>query len=79
MIKKLKKTQFKVDQKVRISVEKGIFDKGSKNNFSIEVFKINKIKEGNPTVYFLKDLNNEDVTGQFYAEELVAVPETIKP
>ena len=72
--KKKTKVQFKIGQHVRISVEKAKFDKGSKNNFSVEVFMVDRIKEGDPTVYYLKDLKNEQITGQFYAEELVAVP-----
>jgi len=77
---KLKKVKAQYDegQHVRISVEKGKFDKGSKNNFSAEIFVISRVKLGNPVVYFLKDLNGEDVTGQFYGAELVAVPPPAK-
>ena len=68
------KARFTVGQTVRISIEKGIFDKGSKSNFSNVIFVIDKIREGNPTVYYLKNLKNEKLTDQFYSEELVAVP-----
>ena len=66
--------QYAVGQHVRISREKAKFDKGSTHNYSREIFKIDRVKEGNPVTYFLKDLKNEDVTGQFYGAELVAVP-----
>ena len=73
-IKANAKPQFDVGQHVRISREKGKFDKGSTHNFSREIFKIDRVKPGNPVTYYLKDLNYEDITGQFYGAELVAVP-----
>ena len=73
-IEKKAKPQFVVGQHVRISREKGKFDKGSTHNFSREIFKIVRVKPGNPVTYYLKDLKNEDITGQFYGAELVAVP-----
>ncbi|KAH7723022.1 hypothetical protein AAVH_09495 [Aphelenchoides avenae] len=52
---------------VRIDVAKGPFAKGYLPNFSQEVFKINRVRPGNPTTYALKDQKGEDILGKFYA------------
>ena len=66
------KPEFNVGDLVRISVEKGIFEKGYEAYWSKEIFKIDRIRPGNPNVYYLKDLKGEDVTGAFYPQELDA-------
>ena len=68
-----KGTKFRVGEKVRITKEKKIFDKGYLPNFTLEVFVIDKILPRKPIVYKLRDLNGEDVEGIFYDEELVRV------
>ncbi|KAH7702704.1 hypothetical protein AAVH_30139 [Aphelenchoides avenae] len=52
---------------VRIDVAKGPFAKGYLPNFSQEVFKINRVRPGNPTTYALEDQKGEDILGKFYA------------
>ena len=56
---------------VRISQNKGIFEKGAMNNWSEEVFKIDKRKR-TPLgyVYRLVDLADEPITSIFYSDEL---------
>ena len=69
--KKIKKSQFSVGDDVRISRVKGIFEKEMENNFSYEVFKIDKILDTDPVTYKLKDYNREVLEGSFYSQELL--------
>lgn len=62
--------KFKVNDIVRISKQKTIFEKGYTPNWTTELFKIAKVKLSNPIVYFLKDMNDVDIKGAFYTEEL---------
>jgi len=68
--------KFKVKDLVRISRQKATFEKGYKQNWSTEVFRILKVQNTNPPTYLLEDLHNEPVTGGFYEQEiqLYAVP-----
>jgi len=62
-----------VGQHVRISKEKMKLKKGAEENFSREIFRINKvIKRTSRPVYELEDLNKIPI-GQFYQEELTPV------
>jgi hypothetical protein len=71
--KKLVKKLNKGDH-VRIHKWKNKFSRGYQQNFSTEVFKIDKILDHLPiTMYTLKDLKDETITGNFYAEELSIV------
>ena len=65
--------KFKVGDTVRISKYKNIFTKGYEANFTEELFKINKVIRGDPTVYELEDLEGEPIIGKFYEEELSSV------
>lgn len=65
-----KKNVLEVGDHVRISKVKGIFDKGYLPNWSTEIFKIRTILKTNPTTYLLNDLNEEQILGCFYTEEL---------
>ena len=62
--------KFKIGDKVRISLEKNIFEKSYETNWTQEIFEIYDIKYSNVTYYYLKDLNNEKLQGTFYQEEL---------
>ena len=62
-----------IGDKVRISAYKGIFDKGYKKNWTMEIFKINNVQDTKPTTYLLKDKNNEEIKGCFYRQELQKV------
>ena len=65
--------KFSVDDTVRISKYKNIFEKGYEANFTEEIFKIVKIFRGDPNMYALKDLTGEPIIGRFYENELSAV------
>jgi len=63
-----------VVQHVRISKGKIKFEKGAKENFSLEIFQINKVIKRTPRpVYELEDLNKTPIEGQFYQEQLTPV------
>lgn len=63
---------FTVGSKVRIRREKGIFEKGSKRNFKLEIFTISKHKRTpQGWVYWLEDYAGERITSVFYHNELV--------
>ena len=62
--------RFRIGDKVRISLEKNIFEKGYDTNWTQEIFEIYDIKYSNVPYYYLKDLNNEKLDGTFYQEEL---------
>lgn len=65
-----KKIKYKIGDKVRVKINKKIFDKGYEQNFSNEVCIINKIFKSNPVTYQVKDSNNHIIKGKYY-EELV--------
>ena len=62
--------RFKIGDRVRISLEKNIFEKGYDTNWTQEIFVIYDIKYSNVPYYYLKDLNNEKLQGTFYEQEL---------
>ena len=65
------KPKFKVSDKARISkYKRKAFDKGYTPNWSEEIFVIDSIQYTNPNTYKLKDLNNDEMTGNFYEAEL---------
>ena len=70
--RKSKPPKFKLGDSVRISKEKGTFEKGYITNWVEETFVIDKIITGTlgRDRYVLKDLHNEPVHGTFKAEEL---------
>lgn len=63
--------KFKVDDKVRISKHKHIFEKGYTPNWTTEIFKIHAIKRTNPVTYIIKDYQNNIIQGSFYEGELL--------
>jgi histone acetyltransferase (RNA polymerase elongator complex component) len=67
------KTKFNVGDSVRISKERGVFDKGYTANFSDEIFVVSEVLRRDQIVYKLKDLRGEAVTSIFYGPELVRV------
>ena len=65
-----KRSRFKVGDRVRISKFKNIFAKGYTPNWSKEIFIVDKINNTVPYTYNLKDLNDEEIIGSFYDQEL---------
>ncbi len=66
--------KYKIGDRVRISKYKHTFHRGYLANFTEEIFKIKNIIYTKPIVYKLEDLQNEDIEGYFYEEELSYVP-----
>ena len=69
-------TPFQVGDNVRISKTKGRFEKGYEQNWTYEIFVVDKIIHRTPPVYKVKDLQNEEIQGTFYAQELQKVTKT---
>jgi len=65
-----KKIKFKVGDKVRISVYKGVFTKGYLPNWSTEIFTIIKVNKTTPSTFILQDYTDRPIAGGFYTEEL---------
>ena len=65
-----KNPKFKNGDNVRISKYKNIFAKGYHQNWSVEVFVINIIKNTIPWTYVINDLIGEETTGSFQEKEL---------
>ena len=65
-----KRSRSKVGDRVRISKFKNIFAKGYTPNWSKELFIVDKINDTVPYTYNLKDLNDEEIIGSFYDQEL---------
>ena len=67
------KPKFSLNETVRISKYKNIFEKGYEANFTEEIFKIVKVFRGDPNMYALEDHESEPIIGKFYESELSAV------
>jgi len=64
------KPKFKIDDKVRISRTKALFEKGYLPNYSEALYIINKVQKTIPPTYKLKNLLGEEIEGSFYEKEL---------
>lgn len=62
--------KFKIGDKVRISKNKGIFEKGYTPNWTREIFIVDKLLIQSPPTYIIKDLNDDIIEGRFYEQEL---------
>jgi hypothetical protein len=63
---------FKVGDRVRILVKKGVFEKKTTTeSFSNEIFLVDKVLLTNPTTYKIRDNDNNIIAGSFYAGELL--------
>lgn len=65
-----KSPKFHVNDYVRMSKYKTIFEKGYTPNWTTEIFRISKILQTHPITYHLVDLNNSPIKGCFYEHEL---------
>lgn len=73
-----KKAKFKLNDHVRMSRNKGVFEKGYLPNYGDEILEIDAIKKGsssrqNPVRYKLRDERGEKFRGKFYEHELTGV------
>ncbi|GFU61268.1 uncharacterized protein TNCV_5033271 [Trichonephila clavipes] len=71
--KKVNKPNYRLNDTVRISKEKLLFEKGYEQNWTREIFTIHEIIRRNPIVYKLKDFAGEVIRGTFYEQELQKV------
>jgi hypothetical protein len=67
------RAKFKINDPVRVSKFKTIFEKGYTPNWSTEVFRIIKVQRTSPITYLLKDYRGEPIAGGFYEHELLRV------
>lgn len=65
--------KLRVGEHVRISLARKIFDKESNIKNTREIFKISKINNTYPITYSLIDLEDKEIKGTFYKEELITV------
>jgi len=68
------KAKFKVGDYVRIPSAKTIFSKEGTGKWTIEIFKINLVKNTKPITYGIEDLKEEPIEGSYYEQELQKVP-----
>ena len=71
--KQLRVPKFRVGDFVRVSKENLPFKKGYKQNFTDEIFQIEKIATLNPPTYNLLDSEKGKLLGKFYQPELILV------
>ena len=62
---------FKINDKVRLYSKKTIFTKGSKANFTDEVFTVSKVFPSKPITYEICDNKGNIIEGKIYSYELV--------
>lgn len=74
------KFRYNIGDKVRISKQKGIFEKGYFANYSREIFTVVSRSARPLPIYKLEDLNSEKIAGVFYETELqkAHLPDTYK-
>jgi transposase InsO family protein len=74
---KQKKIKFKVNDYVRLSkIHSEHFKKGYKGNWSVEIFKVSKIRNTFPYItYAVSDLSGKEIFGSYYEQELQLVPD----
>lgn len=63
--------RFEVGDRVRISKKRKDFVKGYLPNFTQELFIVTNVLETDPITYKIKDMNNEEIIGSFYEQEMV--------
>ncbi|XP_043464235.1 uncharacterized protein LOC122499789 [Leptopilina heterotoma] len=69
----LRRSKFKVGDRVRVSKFKNIFEKGYTPNWTTEIFTVDKVKSTKPVTYKLLDYQNQPIEGGFYEKELLKV------
>ena len=62
--------RFKVGDRVRIFKWKNRFEKGYTGYWTREIFEIEEILNTSPITYKIRDLDNEEIKGKFYSNEL---------
>lgn len=65
------KLKLKIGSSVRLALVRNVFSKGYEQSFSEELFIISGKIDSSPPTYTLKDLNNVDIQGHVYANEVI--------
>jgi len=65
-----KTPNFSIDDNVRITKKKSIFEKGYTPRWTKEAFVVSEVHYTDPITYKLKDLNGEEINSSFYKQEL---------
>lgn len=73
LAEKASRFKFKINQTVRISRAKNLFEKGADQGWTKEIFRIIDRYHSNPPTYALVDKNNQVIQGIFYEAELSRV------
>lgn len=63
--------KYKMNDYVRISKHKSLFEKGYTPNWSTEIFQVTKILPTNPKTYLIRDATGQTISGAFYEFELM--------
>ena len=70
---------YKPGDLVRISLDKGTFQKGYTRSFSEEIFRVVRVSQtSKPPAFWLQDLQGENLDCFFYAEELCRVEKDLE-
>jgi hypothetical protein len=64
------KPKFKVDDRVRVSYNNDVFDKGYHVKWTHQIYLISEVLKTKPTTYKVKDERNNELLGSFYDNEL---------
>lgn len=77
-VKIFRKGKFRLGDRVRVSKQRHIFEKGYTPNWTTEIFQIRKVQITNPVTYLLNDYQKNPIKGGFYEAELqkVVYPDT---
>lgn len=66
-----RKFKYKVGDRVRLSLDRGVFAKGYDRGWTTEIFVVTRTRNTDPPVYHVKDLTgDEEIQGAFYEQEL---------
>jgi hypothetical protein len=66
----VKEPKFNIGDSVRISKQRGPFQKGYAPGWTEEIFTVVEILQRDPPVYRIKDFSGETLEGTFYAQEM---------
>ena len=64
------KPKFSVDDKVRITKKKTVFEKGYTPRWTEEVFTVSHVQYTDPPTYKISDYHGEEIQGTFYEQEM---------
>jgi hypothetical protein len=66
-------SKFKIGDTVLVAKRKLVFEKGYKQNYVKTPVNVVKVRETDPRVYILAEMNGSPIKGSFYAEQLVKI------